>query len=98
MHQFIHSFGATSQFKGVYDKIGHIAKFIVANLERFGDIDSRAYTAYMFFNILLKHMKAPTKIKDGDIEEKFKKPHTAATRYITLYVASGKKDAEDKDA
>jgi hypothetical protein len=93
----LHFFGATSQFKGVHDKIGHVAKFMVAMLERYGDVEARAYTAYMFYEVLLKHLKTPNKLKDQNIMTKLKKPHTATTRYINLYAASDVTDAEDKD-
>ena len=66
-------------------------------LERYGDVDSRAYTAFMFFEVLLKHLKAPKIGKDHDNELKFKKPHTAATRYLNLYAAADTTDAQGKD-
>ena len=66
-------------------------------LERYGDVEARAYTAFMFYEVLLKHLKIPHKLKDQDIEAKMRKPHTAATRYINLYAASDANDADDKD-
>lgn len=66
-------------------------------LERYGDVNSRAFNAYMFYELLLRHLKAPKKLKPNDVELKFKKPHTAATRYLNLYAASDATDAEGKD-
>jgi hypothetical protein len=66
-------------------------------LERYGDVNSRAFNAFMFYELLLRHLKAPKKLKPYDVESKFKKPHTAATRYLNLYAACDAKDAEDKD-
>ena len=81
----------------MHDKIGHVAKFLVSMLERYGDVDSRAFTAFMFFEVLLRHLKTPKTLKNSSAESKFKKPHTAATRYLNLYAASDIEDAQGKD-
>jgi hypothetical protein len=83
----------------VHDKIGHVAKSIVARREKFGYADSRCYTAFMFYCVLLEQMKEPLRRKnDTSIETKLKKPHNTATRYITLYAASSAQDVIEKDA
>jgi hypothetical protein len=51
----------------------------------------------MFFEVLLRHLKSPTKYLGGRPEDKWKKPHTAATRYINLYAASSMADTHGKD-
>ena len=96
-YQYWHKFGATSQFKGVHDKIGQIAKYVYSMLEKYGDVDARAYTAYMFLNVLLDNLKKPSRYTSDLLEDKWKKPHTAATRYINLYAASSAADTVGRD-
>lgn len=91
--QFVHKFGATSQFKGVHDKIGHVAKDVVHRREKDGL--SRAYTAFMFYGVLLEHLKKPVRVIGN--ESKWDKPYATATRYITLYAAGSADDAIGKD-
>lgn len=91
--KFIHKFGATSQFKGVHDKIGHVAKAIVSRRERDGL--SRVYTAFMFYGVLLEHMQKP--VRAADEKSKWDKSHATATRYITIYAAGSAADAAGKD-
>jgi hypothetical protein len=66
-------------------------------LERYGDMSARAYTAFMFFNVLLEHLKAPSRNLIDDHEKKWQKPHTAATRYLTLYAAGDAVEAALRD-
>jgi hypothetical protein len=51
----------------------------------------------MFYDVLLEHMVLKKRKNSQRIEEKVKKPHGAATRYLTLYAASSAEDAAAPD-
>ena len=55
--EFIHNFAATSQFKGLHDKIGHVAKEAVNRAEK-GSV-GRASTAYEFYRLLKEFSNVP---------------------------------------
>jgi hypothetical protein len=90
--QIIHRFGATSQFKGVHDKIGQVAKWVVKLKEKYGI--ERCSTAFEFYLAVKRHLIFQ---KHFDTPEaKFKKGQFEATRYEIYYAASSAQDAEGK--
>lgn len=92
--QVIHRFGATAQFKGVHDKVGQIAKWVVKLKERLGVL--RVSTAFEFYMAVKEHLMFNKTFPS--IGEKYRKGQFEATRYELYYVASSVEDAEHKPA
>jgi hypothetical protein len=90
----IHRFGATAQFKGVHDKIGQIAKWVVKLKEKFGVV--RVSTAFEFYMALYHHLTFD--VKFDTMKAKFEKKQMAATRYLLFYMAASEKEAFGKDS
>ncbi len=89
----IHNFGATSQFKGVHDKVGEIAKRVIRNMERASNNNARCNTALEWFDAAKRAMPAPLKEYET-LESKIKKGPFAATSYTWWYATSNLEEVE----
>jgi hypothetical protein len=56
----IHRFGATSQFKGVHDKIGQTSVRCIRKKEEASDINTRCTTAYEWYAAVKREMPSPS--------------------------------------
>ena len=81
-----HCFAATSQFKGVHDAVGYVAKNTVHRGEIAGIV--RANTAYSFYRAL-EHLSAAP----NDVRSSSGCP-LSANQFVNLYVASSPADAD----